>query len=143
MHRNRALPLLLLALAFTLALPSPAAAGKTPDELPQKYRTWLEEVELLISKKESKAFLALDEDYQRDGFIARFWEARDPRVDTEENEFRDEWIARLDYAREEFGGRSTTARGWRSSSPPRRGTASPSTARPSGYRSRRRTGWSR
>jgi hypothetical protein len=46
--------------------------------LDPQYRQWLEDVELLIGKDERAQFLALEKDYQRDGFIHRFWEARNP-----------------------------------------------------------------
>ena len=92
-----------LLLAAGLAATSSLWARKIPDGLAPKFRVWLEEVDLLLSKKEWKAFLALEEDYQRDGFIARFWDARDPDPATDENEFKEEWYSRLDYGRETFG----------------------------------------
>ncbi|MEM6455337.1 MAG: VWA domain-containing protein, partial [Acidobacteriota bacterium] len=43
-----------------------------------------------------EVFLDLPQDYQRDVFIEEFWKARDPYPDTQRNEFRDEWMRRLD-----------------------------------------------
>jgi Ca-activated chloride channel family protein len=71
-------------------------------QLPPEYQQWLEEVDLLILEKEKKEFLALEKDYQRDAFIERFWDSRDPYVETERNELRDAWEARLEFVREEF-----------------------------------------
>jgi GWxTD domain-containing protein len=70
--------------------------------LPDKYQLWLEEVELLILKEERKEFLQLEKDYQRDAFIERFWQSRDPYVETDRNEMRDAWYARLEWVRGEY-----------------------------------------
>ncbi|HRC85794.1 MAG TPA: GWxTD domain-containing protein, partial [Thermoanaerobaculia bacterium] len=64
--------------------------------LPEKYRSWLEEVEVLISDDEVKAFLALSQDYQRDAFIERFWQSRDPYPDTARNEMKERFKATLE-----------------------------------------------
>jgi VWFA-related protein len=67
------------------------------------YRQWLEDVELLIGKDERAQFLALDKDYQRDGFIHRFWEARNPVPGASRNIFKLRWESRLAVLREEYG----------------------------------------
>jgi len=94
---------LALLLPVLLAVPAAQARPEIPDDLPQRYRDWLEEVELLISKEETRVFLELEEDYQRDGFIDRFWAARDPYPGTERNEFKESWDGRVDYVLETFG----------------------------------------
>ncbi len=71
-------------------------------DLPEKYQQWLEDVDYLISKKERKAFLELEKDYQRDAFIREFWEARDPDPTTPDNPFRGAFLARLEEARERY-----------------------------------------
>jgi VWFA-related protein len=80
-----------------------SAADKRIAQLAPKYRQWLTEVELLLRKDERASFLALQEDYQRDGFIQKFWESRDPYPETPQNEFKDTWYARLEEARQEYG----------------------------------------
>ncbi len=79
-----------------------AATSKGAQDLPEPYRQWLEVVEPLITKAEREAFLALEKDYQRDAFIERFWQVRDPYPDTARNEFRDSWEARRVEARQLF-----------------------------------------
>src|SRR5262249_19289122 len=74
---------------------------KAIDKLAPKYRAWLEEVDVLITKDEKRAFLELKEDYQRDAFIERFWQVRDRGSTT--GEFRRRWEARVEEARERFG----------------------------------------
>jgi VWFA-related protein len=72
-------------------------------DLEAKYRAWLEEVAPLMSAKEREVFLTLDRDYQRDEFIQRFWDVRDPFPQTPRNELRDVWEERLQMVRQRFG----------------------------------------
>jgi VWFA-related protein len=92
------------ALLAAVALTTGEAAAKPalPADLPEVYRQWLEEIEPLISKSERETFFKLEKDYQRDAFIEKFWEVRDPYPDTARNEARDAWESRLAQAREEF-----------------------------------------
>src|SRR6476661_5267855 len=102
MSHRRPLPVLVLLFAF--AFPILAAAQTPPADLEPRYQKWLEEVALLMSPKEKSAFLALGKDYQRDTFIRRFWEVRDPFPQTPQNELKDRWEQRIAIARERFGG---------------------------------------
>jgi Ca-activated chloride channel family protein len=110
-------PLRLLALAslllFTASVPRASEAASRRErkaeqeriaQLPAKYQQWLQEVELLLSESERKAFLELAEDYQRDAFIQNFWRSRDPYPETARNEMQDKWGARVEQARTAFGG---------------------------------------
>jgi VWFA-related protein len=99
------------AVLLAFLLPPAAPADKKADRkkeaaaveaLPEKYRAWLAEVEVLISDDEREAFLALTKDYQRDAFIERFWRARDPYPDTARNEYRDRWEGRLSTVKASF-----------------------------------------
>lgn len=97
------LPLLLTALlspAVLLAAPQETAP---PPDLPQRYQAWLAEVEILMSPKEREVFLGLRKDYQREAFIRRFWEVRDPFPKTALNEYQERWEVRARKARERFG----------------------------------------
>jgi Ca-activated chloride channel family protein len=110
--RTRLLAVVLLAVLAAPAL-APAAHArlseakltkeqkKTLEQLPPQYRAWLEEVEVLITKDEKKAFLDLKEDYQRDAFIERFWEVRDRGGAG--GDFRRGWEGRVQEARTRFG----------------------------------------
>ena len=80
----------------------PLDEGDLPDDLAPRHRKWLEEVDLLISEIEHEVFLALEEDYQRDHFIRRFWKVRDPYSQTTRNELKDAWQARAEAARQAF-----------------------------------------
>jgi len=77
---------------------------KTPGELPQKHKKWLEEeVVYIISPIERDVFLQLQTDRERDLFIQAFWNHRDPTQGTPENEFRKEHYRRISYANYSFG----------------------------------------
>ncbi len=97
--------LLISALLVLLALPGLGEKKPKPEDLiPEKYRVWLKSVELIISKDEKTLFFTLEKDYQRDAFIERFWQARDPYPRTARNEFRETYEARLQIVATEFGG---------------------------------------
>jgi Ca-activated chloride channel family protein len=96
---RRLLPLLLLALpAFGQESMPPAAQ----DGLDPRHKKFLEEVAPLINEKERAAFLALKQEYQRDAFIQRFWQQRDPFPKTAVNELRVNWEDRVRIAKERF-----------------------------------------
>jgi GWxTD domain-containing protein len=63
-------------------------------------------VELIWSEEEEDAWNDLDDDdvEGKQAFIAAFWERRDPTPSTEDNEFREVWMARVAYANRTFRG---------------------------------------
>ncbi|MFO7865582.1 MAG: GWxTD domain-containing protein [Candidatus Aminicenantes bacterium] len=84
----------------------------SPDELPEKYRVWLEEeVMYIITPVEREVFLQLKTDRERDMFIEAFWKHRDDTPGTPENEFKQEHYRRLRYV-EQWYGRGTSSAGW-------------------------------
>ncbi len=92
-----------LLLAAALASPAAVVAASSEKELAEVYRDWLAEVAPLITKEERATFLKLEKDYQRDAFIERFWQMRDPFPDTARNELRESWSTRLVEAKQSFG----------------------------------------
>ena len=104
-------PLLFAMLLLSIRLE--AASDERIDRLPAPYRTWLtEEVNYIISDVEKEAFLNLESEQERDGFIDVFWRKRDENPSTPENEYKEEHYRRLDYANE-FLGRDTFLPGWK------------------------------
>lgn len=95
-----------LAACFLLAAAPSKNEIPIPDDLPAKYRTWLEDVAALMSAKEREVFLGVPRDYQREAFIRRFWQVRDPFPQTARNELEERWEERVRVAREKFGGLS-------------------------------------
>jgi GWxTD domain-containing protein len=76
---------------------------KKKEELKSVYKKWLEEdVVYIITDEERRAFKALKTDEERDSFIEEFWRRRDPDPDTPENEYKDEFYERIEYANEHF-----------------------------------------
>src|SRR5438132_14106557 len=59
-------------------------------------------VQYLMTKEEQVAWNAGKSDAQADRFIALFWARRDPTPGTPQNEFREEFDRRVQYADEHF-----------------------------------------
>lgn len=98
---------------FSLVPPLILAEEKSPGELPERYRKWLEEeVGYIISPSERDVFLKLQTDRERELFIQAFWNHRDPTAGTPENEFKKEHYRRIDYANYSFG-RGAPKPGWK------------------------------
>jgi len=75
----------------------------TKIELKGQYKKWLDEdVRWIISDQEAKTFKSLSNDEERDAFIEQFWQRRNPNPDSNDNEYRDEFYARIAYANEHF-----------------------------------------
>lgn len=86
-------------------------AAKKKEELKSVYKNWMEEdVLYIITDEERKAFKALKTDEERDQFIENFWLRRDPDPDTPENEYKEEYHQRIQYANEKF---ASGVPGWR------------------------------
>ena len=85
--------------------PPPAdVAPAEPAPLPERFATWLEEVDPLITLAERRLFLSLTRDYQRDAFIQEFWKVRDPYPRTARNELKERWPLRVAQAQSQYGG---------------------------------------
>lgn len=80
------------------------------EELPPRYREWLEDVSPIITRTERDIFTRLTTDSDRDKFIRFFWRQRDPYPDTAENEFTKEYMERVRFADLNFG-RESARRG--------------------------------
>jgi GWxTD domain-containing protein len=84
---------------------------KKKDELKSVYKKWMDEdVSYIITEEERKAFKVLKTDEERDQFIEQFWLRRDPDPDTNENEYKEEYYVRIQYANEKF---SSGIPGWK------------------------------
>lgn len=84
---------------------------KKKEELKSVYKRWMDEdVNYIITDEERKAFKALKTDEERDQFIEQFWLRRDPDPDTPENEYKDQYFERIQYANEHY---TSGIAGWR------------------------------
>ncbi len=70
--------------------------------LADKYHDFLNEVEPIMLPEELNTFLLLESDAQRDLYIEKFWEIRDPDTHTARNEYRDRYKELLVEAKEKF-----------------------------------------
>src|SRR5215475_8712903 len=89
---------------YTVSSSLLAATGSVKD-LPPRYRNWVQdEVSYIITNEERNAFLKLVDDNQRDQFIERFWELRNPTPGSPSNAYKDEIYRRIEYAKQYLDG---------------------------------------
>jgi GWxTD domain-containing protein len=104
----------LQTLAAVLLLVTFAASlwGADSKQMPERYRTWLnKDVAYIITRDERDTFKRLAADADRDNFIERFWEIRNPTPGAPTNPYKDEHYKRLEYASAHFTTRNRTD-GW-------------------------------
>jgi GWxTD domain-containing protein len=89
-----------------------AISKKDLQNLPPRYREWIsKEVNYIITNEETDAFVRLANDSERDNFISRFWEIRNPDPGSPTNRYKDDIYERIAYANQWFG-RETGTPGW-------------------------------
>jgi GWxTD domain-containing protein len=96
-------PFFLIVVLFLAILPLPGATPARGTELAERYASWLDLTEYIITPLERQIFLQLTNERDRDAFISFFWKQRDPSKGTAENEYKDEHIKRFEYAKRYFG----------------------------------------
>ena len=106
-------------LAFTASAQPPQKLPTDPTTNPRKEKVennralldWADtDVGPIITDAERKAYKALKTNEERENFIKIFWDSRDPNPDTIENEYREEYYERIEYANEHF---SSGIPGWK------------------------------
>ncbi len=81
-----------------------ASSSPAADRLSKRHADWLAEVSVLMTAEERDLFFQLTREYQREAFIRKFWQVRDPVPKTGRNEMRERWEERAAYARRNYGG---------------------------------------
>ena len=95
--------LLCLTALCTIPLATPAFASSAEKQLTKNYKTWLQkEVNYIITRNEKNEFLQLKTDDERDKFIERFWDLRNPNPGAPINEYKLEHYKPLEYANDHF-----------------------------------------
>ena len=84
--------------------PPATVQASASDDLDKRHAQWLAEVQAIMTSEERELFLRLTRDYQRDAFVRKFWQVRDPVPKTGRNEMRERWEERVAYARSNYGG---------------------------------------
>jgi Ca-activated chloride channel family protein len=77
--------------------------------LPERYREWLSEVEIVITDAERDVFLQIKEDVDRQKFIDEFWRRRSVDKDGIRTNFREIFERRIEYCKENFKSLSSDA----------------------------------
>jgi len=99
----------LCSLGLAAVLWSAACSGGPALRLDPESASFYETARLIMSKEEEKIFKLLPDAAARREFISDFWDRRDPDPETEANEFRNEFLARVKYAAQRF---NEGGRGW-------------------------------
>src|SRR4030042_2437172 len=81
-----------------------------PQENSDYWKTWLNEVEPIITKNERAVFKGLQTEEDRKRFQSLFWKVRDSTPGTPENDFMTEFCSRRRYAESRLEG-AQSARG--------------------------------
>ena len=100
--------LVVLLVLVPPALAQPKSSGVDPQKKPRRikqepdkaFKEWVQDVGPIIRPDELKAWNALQTNEEREQFIGEFWRLRDPDQDTEENEYREGYYERVEYANE-------------------------------------------
>ncbi len=71
-------------------------------KLDPESQSFYEYARLIMTGEENKIFQQLRDQQARKEFIEEFWAKRDPDPETEENEFKNEFYRRIDYANKHF-----------------------------------------
>jgi GWxTD domain-containing protein len=101
-------------LAFAVLVPTVLAQKNSPSPDPQNkprkvrsepanaFKQWIDDVDPILTPQERSAWKKLQTDEEREQFISEVWHLRDPDPDTEENEYREAYYERVEYANEHF-----------------------------------------
>ena len=100
-----------VSLVLTASAQPPEKQPTDPTTNPRKQKVennralidWADtDVGPIITDAEKRAYKALKTNEERENFIKYFWDSRDPDPDTLENEYREEYYERIQYANEHF-----------------------------------------
>lgn len=102
-------PLLAVFAVLATACSFTCSRYPVPEDLDPGSREFFSYVRYIITKNERRSFLKLGPDERR-RFIEEFWQRRDPTPGTDRNEFRDDYLGRIEEANRLFKEGSTP--GW-------------------------------
>src|SRR5258705_241951 len=102
--RLQGLAVVVLAVAALAISPlGTKAFGISEKTLTPVYRHWIhQEVNYIITRAERNEFLALKTDDERDKFIERFWELRNPSPGAPANSYKEDIYKPIEYANDHF-----------------------------------------
>ena len=80
--------------------------------LPPQYQKWLDEdARYIIADQERSEFAKFTNDQQRDEFVERFWEKRNPEPGSSPNVYKEQHYERIRFANSHFSALGTS--GWK------------------------------
>ncbi|MFC2169906.1 GWxTD domain-containing protein [Acidobacteriota bacterium] len=91
---------ILISVLFFSSFNFPIAYQKKPDV----WQKWLDEVEIIMTKAEKYVFKTLSTEEDKRRFQESFWNMRDPKPETSQNEYRAEFYTRRNYAESHLNG---------------------------------------
>lgn len=97
--KNPVFIILFVSLSFLIM--ASCASRRLEKSLDPESREFLSKVRYLITRQERKIFLNLPPS-EREAFIKEFWKKRDPTPETDKNEFKDRYFARIEEANHLF-----------------------------------------
>jgi GWxTD domain-containing protein len=90
-------------IALLFVPPAIAQKDNSTQVLPPQYQNWLDQdVLYIITDQERAEFAKLTNDRQREEFVNRFWDRRNPDPESKTNAFKQEHYRRLAYANTHF-----------------------------------------
>ncbi len=100
--KQKAMDCITSLLIMILALALGGCGKSSRIELDPDSQDFYDYARLIMTKQEKNIFKYLPDKESREEFIKDFWAKRDPDPDTEQNEFKEEFFRRLDYANKRF-----------------------------------------
>ncbi len=98
-----------IMIIVSAAILSSCALGRAPKNMPPEDKEFLSQVRYIITGQERKAFINLPPS-ERPMFIEEFWKRRDNDPATEVNEYKNEYLKRIDESKHLFTEGGTS--GW-------------------------------
>lgn len=101
-----------LSLAIVWLLGCATSGPRTEPDATSIQDDFFGQAKLIMSRVEIEIYMHLADARARDEFIADFWKKRDPSPATGENEFKEEFSKRVEFANRWFHERGSAANGW-------------------------------
>lgn len=98
----RGLKHLIFPVIFLFVLGMVGCVSSEKIVLDPESRDFYDTAQFIMKKEEKEIFKHLPDKESREEFIKEFWAKRDPDPDTEENEFKQEFFKRVEYANQRF-----------------------------------------
>jgi len=103
---------ILMSSMLVLALFTLACSKQVPRQQDSHFDSFYDKTRHIMSPEEIEIYQHLPDNASKEEFINEFWSKRDPDPSTEENEARESFEERIEYANRWFNERKGKNRGW-------------------------------